>query len=331
MQPPRFWYNDAEGRDRAMTLQLLLRPVSWLYASVAQSRARNARRVDVLPAVCVGNLTVGGAGKTPVVRAIRTRLAARGLDTHTLSRGYGGKLKGPLRVDAARHTALDVGDESLLHARDGPAWIGADRVASAQAAKAAGAGALVLDDGFQNTGLRYTRSILVFDAARGVGNGRVVPAGPLREPVESGLQRADAIILMRPGPNEGTVEPRLADMLARAALPVIDAWLEPAAAPPNKPLFAFAGIGDPDKFFALLERLGAKLAGRLAFPDHHPYSERDMTNLAIDASTAGARLITTEKDSVRIGSRWKPQVSVLPVVARFSDDAALDDVLKAIA
>jgi tetraacyldisaccharide 4'-kinase len=330
MQPPRFWYDDAEGRDRATTLQLLLQPVSWIYAAAAQSRARSARPVDVLPAVCVGNLTLGGAGKTPIVRALRAKLAARGLAVHTLSRGYGGKLKGPLQVDPARHTAADVGDEPLLHARDGPAWIGADRVVAATAAKAKGAQALVLDDGFQNTGLRYTRSILVFDAVRSVGNGRIFPAGPLREPLAGGLKRADAVVLMRPAPGAGDVDPRLAEALSRADVRTIDAWLEPAAPPPDKPLFAFAGIGDPDKFFAMLERLGARLAGRVAFPDHHPYSERDMTNLAIDASTAGARLITTEKDSVRIGGRWKPQVSVLPVVARFSDEAAIDALLAGV-
>jgi tetraacyldisaccharide 4'-kinase len=326
MQPPRFWYGDVDGRDRALTLQLLLRPVSWIYGAVADARMRRARSAQVLPAVCVGNLTLGGAGKTPIVRAVRARLAARGIAAHTLSRGYGGRLKGPLRVDPARHAAADVGDEPLLHARDGPAWIGADRVASAQAAKAAGAQALVLDDGFQNPALAYTRSLLVFDAARGVGNGRVFPAGPLRESLRSGLARADAVILMRAA-RDGATEPTLVDALQRAGKPVLDAWLEPAAAPPAKPLFAFAGIGDPDKFFATLEALGANLAGRLAFPDHYAYTERDMTNLAIDAAAKGARLITTEKDAMRIGARWKPQVSVLPVTAKFSDDAALDALL----
>lgn len=329
MQPPRFWYEGAEGRDRAPVLQLLLRPASWAYAGVVDARMHGARPVDVLPAVCVGNLTVGGAGKTPLVRAIRARLVARGLAVHTLSRGYGGKLKGPLRVDPARHTAADVGDEPLLHAKDGPAWIGADRVAAAHAAKADGATALVLDDGFQNAGLRYTRSLLVFDAARGAGNGRVLPAGPLREALHAGLARADAVVLMGAA-ERVAVEPRLARALDKVRRPVLSAWLEPTGALPKGPLFAFAGIGNPDKFFATLETMGAEIAGRLAFPDHHAYSERDMTNLAIDAAAKGARLITTEKDAVRIGRRWKPQVSVLPVVARFSDEAALDALLAGV-
>ena len=310
-------------------LQLVLQPVSWLYAAAAEAKAARAKPEDVLPAICVGNVTLGGAGKTPVTRAIRARLAARGLEAHVLSRGYGGKLKGPLRVDPKRHTAENVGDEPLLHARDGPAWIGADRAALARLAKSAGARAVVLDDGFQNDTLRCAASVLVFDAALGIGNGRVFPAGPLREPLQSGLKRADGVILMHAAQGAREVEEKLATGLKGFNGPIIDAWLEPAGAVPDKPLFAFAGIGDPDKFFAMLERLGGKLAGRLAFPDHHPYSERDMTNLAIDAAALGARLITTEKDSVRIGARWKPQVSVLPVVARFSGEAAIDALLRA--
>ncbi len=329
MQPPRFWY-DPDHRDEARVLQLALRPASWLYAAAAGIKSARARPETVLPAICVGNLTLGGAGKTPVTRAIRARLQARGLDTHVISRGYGGALKGPLRVDAARHTAAEVGDEPLLHARDGAAWIGADRAVVAHLAKAGGARAVVLDDGFQNSALRYAAALLVFDAALGVGNGRVFPAGPLREALRVGLKRASGVIVMRAGAG-GDIEEKLALGLKGFAGPVIDAWLEPVGALPDKPLFAFAGIGQPDKFFATVESLGGKLVDRLAFPDHHAYSERDMTNLAIDAAAIGARLITTEKDFVRIGSRWRPQVSVLPVVARFSDAAALDALLAAAA
>ncbi|MDX2234193.1 MAG: tetraacyldisaccharide 4'-kinase [Hyphomonadaceae bacterium] len=330
MQPPRFWYDDASGRDAAPALQLLLRPVSWVYAAVARGKVARARPEAVLPAVCVGNATAGGAGKTPIVRAVRARLSARGVDAHTLSRGYGGALKGPLRVDGGKHTAADVGDEPLLHARDGAAWIGADRVAAARAAKAAGAQALVLDDGFQNMGLAYALSLLVFDARLGAGNGRVHPAGPLREPLGDALSRADGVIVMRDAAGDGEIQARLRHALGAFRGPVIPAWIAPSAPLPDKPLFAFAGIGQPDKFFATLEAAGARLAGRLAFPDHHPYSERDMTNLAIDAAASGARLITTEKDFVRIGTRWKPQVSVLPVGVHFADEAALDALLSRI-
>ncbi len=328
MLPPRFWY-DPDHRDEARVLQLALRPASWIYAAAAGIKAARARPAFVLPAICVGNVTLGGAGKTPVTRAIRARLQANGIDTHVISRGYGGALSGPLRVESTRHTAAEVGDEPLLHARDGPAWIGADRAEVARLAHEAGASAVVLDDGFQNNTLRYDASVLVFDAALGIGNGRGFPAGPLREPLHAGLKRASGVILVRPGASAGEVQEDLRRALLDFAGPVIDSWVEPVGALPVKPLYAFAGIGHPDKFFAMLERLGANLAGRLAFPDHHLYSERDMTNLAIDAAAVGAQLITTEKDAVRIGARWRPQVSVLPVVARFSDDAALDALLSA--
>jgi tetraacyldisaccharide 4'-kinase len=331
MQPPRFWYDGAEGRDVAPTLQLVLQPASWIYAAAARARIANARPEFVLPAVCVGNVTLGGAGKTPLVRAIRARLAARGVATHTLSRGYGGRLKGPLLVDGARHTAADVGDEPLLHARDGAAWIGADRVASAKAARRAGAQALVLDDGFQNTGLGYALSLLVFDAEAGVGNGRVFPAGPLREPLKDALARADGVIVTQPARDAADMQPALAKALTAFKGPVLRAWVEPSAPAPEKPVFAFAGIGRPDKFFGTLAAQGADIVGRLAFPDHHPYSERDMTNLVIDAAALHARLVTTEKDFMRIDARWRPQVSVLPVTAKFSDDAALDALLARIA
>jgi tetraacyldisaccharide 4'-kinase len=330
MQPPRFWFDGATGRDSVPALQALAQPASWLYGAVAASKRRRATPVDVLPAVCVGNVSVGGAGKTPIVRAIRARLSARGLAAHTLSRGYGGKLKGPLQVDAQRHTAEDVGDEPLLHARDGAAWIGADRVAAAEAAKAAGAQVLVLDDGFQNFGLSYALKLLVFDAEQGVGNGRLLPAGPLREPLADALARADGVIIVHGTPQARHVQRRLVEGLKAFRGPLIHSWVTPAGGLPPKPLFAFAGIGRPEKFFATLEAMGGQIVQRMGFPDHHAYSERDMTNLAIDAAAVQARLITTEKDLMRIGGRWRPQVSVLPVRAEFSDDAALDALLAKI-
>lgn len=326
MRPPDFWYDPEHFRD-VPVLQTTLRAVSGVYRAVSEMQRAQAKPQHVLPAVCVGNVTLGGAGKTPIVRAVRRRLSARGLETHVLSRGYGGKLKGPLRVDPAVHMHSDVGDEPLLHARDGAAWIGRDRVALATAAQAAGAQAVVLDDGLQNWGLAYDVSLLVIDAQKGCGNGRLFPAGPLREPLAAGLKRASAVIVTVPTAAHAELHPTIAGVLKSAGLPVIRSWLEPAGALPDKPLFAFAGIGRPDKFFETLERMGATLVARMGFPDHYAYAERDMVNLAADAAHAGARLITTEKDFVRIDRRWRTQVSVLPVEARFSDDAALDAAL----
>jgi tetraacyldisaccharide 4'-kinase len=332
MQPPRFWYG-AEGRDSALLLQAIAQPFSWLYAAVGAARIANtAPRRVAAPVVCVGNLTVGGAGKTPVVRAIRAQLKAMGVDAHTLSRGHGGALKGPLRVDPS-HAASDVGDEPLLHAHDGAAWIARDRLAGATAMIAAGAQAIVMDDGFQNPALVKDLALLVFDAEAGAGNARVVPAGPLREPLATGLARADAVILMHgskaPVRDEDDAPSRLDLALATFGKPVLHATLEPEAAAPEGPLIAFAGIGRPQKFFDTLTALGAEMVDGASFPDHHAYTEADLKTLAAHAAAHGARLITTEKDHVRLPATWRERVLALAVVARFADPDALSALLRA--
>lgn len=316
MRAPEFWSGRAEGRDAAPMLRALLTPMSWLYAAAAAARwaTTTPARVDA-PVICVGNVSVGGVGKTPVVRAVRALLRARGVEAHALSRGHGGRLPGPVRVDPSIHMAADVGDEPLLHARDGPAWIARDRVAGAQAAVAAGARAIVLDDGFQNPTLAKDLSLVVVDAQDGFGNGAVLPAGPLREPVATALARADAVILMGDGP--AADDPRLARMTR------LRAWIEPAGAAPEGPLVAFAGIGRPQKFFDTLTARGGDLADAVPFADHHPYSERDLAFLAKLAAERDARLVTTEKDHVRLPAAARSAILTLPVTARFADEAAL--------
>lgn len=326
MQPPKFWYG-AEGRDTAPMLQLLARPLSWLYAGVTASKIANAQPVAVdATVICVGNLTVGGTGKTPVVRAIRARLADIGIVAATLSRGHGGRLKGPVQVSAS-HTAADVGDEPLLHARDGAAWIARDRLEGARAIAASGVRAIVMDDGFQNPALAKDLSLVVFDAAAGAGNGRVVPAGPLRETLAAGLARADAVILMHNG-NAAAETSTLRDALAAFKGPVLSARLTPAATAPAGKLVAFAGIGRPEKFFDTLTALGADMADAITFADHHPYSSGDIERLRAHAEAHQARLITTEKDHMRLPAAMRDTVLTLPVTAAFDDAATLDALLK---
>jgi len=332
MQPPRFWYG-AEGRDSALVLQALAQPLSWLYAAVGAAKIAHTTPGRVAaPVICVGNLTVGGAGKTPVVRVIRARLKAAGIEAHTLSRGHGGALKGPVRVNDM-HTAVDVGDEPLLHARDGGAWIARDRLAGAHAMIAAGAQAIVMDDGFQNPALAKDLSLLVFDAEAGAGNARVVPAGPLREPLKTGLARADAVILMHgsraPAREDDDDPSRLDRALEGLGKPVLHATLEPEGEAPAGPLLAFAGIGRPQKFFDTLKALGADMVDGASFPDHHAYAEADLKNLVAHAGVHGARLITTEKDHVRLPPVWRAQVLTLPVAARFAECDVLDALLRA--
>jgi tetraacyldisaccharide 4'-kinase len=324
MRPPEFWKADVSGRDTAGMLRALLTPVSWAYAAVAAHRYRTTiTRHAPVPVICVGNLTVGGAGKTPLARAIRAKL---GPTAHTLSRGYGGRVEGPLRVTPDMDSR-EVGDEPLLHARDGGAWIARDRYAGALAAAQAGAQAIVMDDGFQNAALGKDLSIIAVDPHYGVGNGGVFPAGPLRERLGDGMARADAVVMLH---NIAGEAPAANDWLAGFAKPVLSATLQPTADIPPGKLVAFAGLARPEKFFDTLESLGAELSEAVPFDDPHIYAEDDLNVLAQIAEERGAQLITTEKDAARLSSEWRTRVAVLPVAARFADEAALDALLQPI-
>ncbi|MBI1252399.1 MAG: tetraacyldisaccharide 4'-kinase [Alphaproteobacteria bacterium] len=318
MRAPDFWSGDAEGRDRAPMLQAVLLPLSVVYSAGADARRAltTPYKADA-PVVCVGNFTLGGGGKTPIVRALRARL---GPNAHVVARGYGGAARGPLQVSLG-HGADDVGDEPLLHARDGATWVSRDRAAGARAAIAAGARVILLDDGFQNPTLHKDLSVIVVDTAFGVGNGRVFPSGPLRESLRTGLARADAFVLA----GEGAAP----DYLRASGKPLLRAHLAPQGAAPNGKVLAFAGLARPQKFFDTLEALGADIADCVPYPDHHAYSRDEIAWLRTLARERGASLITTEKDHVRLSEADK-DIAVLPVRAVFDDDAALDALLAPI-
>lgn len=326
MRPPEFWRADARGRDTALALRALLTPISWAYAAVAAHRIRTTiARHAPIPVMCVGNLTVGGAGKTPIARAVRAKL---GPHAHMLSRGYGGRVEGPLRVTPDMD-AREVGDEPLLHARDGAAWIARDRFAGAMAAAQAGAHAIVMDDGFQNPALAKDLCIVAVDPEYGVGNGQVFPAGPLRERLADGLARADAIVMLH-APRPGDETSAAQDWLANFAKPILNARLQHTGDIPQGKLVAFAGLARPEKFFDTLAAAGAQVTELVPFGDHHFYSEEDLGVLAQMAEEREAQLITTEKDAARLSPEWRARVAVLPVTARFDDEAALDALLAPI-
>ncbi|MEZ5958196.1 MAG: tetraacyldisaccharide 4'-kinase [Hyphomonadaceae bacterium] len=325
MRPPEFWKAETDGRDAALALRALLTPVAWAYAAVASHRFRSTTaRHAAAPVVCIGNLTVGGAGKTPISRAIRAKL---GPHAHTLSRGYGGRAIGPLRVTPDMD-ASEVGDEPLLHARDGAAWVSRDRYAGAQAAAQAGAHVIIMDDGFQNPTLAKDLCIVAVDPAYGIGNGQVFPAGPLRERLSEGLTRTDAVVMLHNTWSEDT--PEQPDWLRGFAKPVLQASVSPIGGAPGGPLVAFAGLARPEKFFDTLEAVGADLAETVPYPDHHPFSKDDLAWLTQLAAERGAKLITTEKDAARLSPEWRERMAVLPVAARFADEAALDALLAPI-
>lgn len=316
---PEFWTKDG-------ALARLLAPLGRVYdIGVGHRLASRQGHACGLPVICVGNLVLGGAGKTPTAIALAQRLSALGRVPHILSKGYGGRAVAPTRVDPLRHGAAEVGDEPLLLARTAPVWVGRDRVDLARAATAAGADCLILDDGFQDPALIKTATLLVFDGGYGVGNGRVVPAGPLRETPQRGLARADACLII------GADQTGLATGLL-AGRPCFSAHLAAQPGPEllQAPLLAFAGIGRPEKFFASLEGIGAILAGRRAFPDHHPYTDAQMQALARDAERIGARLVTTEKDAMRLSSEWRGRVAVLPVALQFADQGGIDHWLNGV-
>lgn len=325
MRAPRFWSNPP---DRPGVLARLLAPFAALWTRVTRRRLARGAGVRVgVPVICVGNLTAGGSGKTPTVIALVMRLAARGVAVHVVSRGHGGSLAGPVRVDERRHTAREVGDEPLLLAAFAPVWVGRDRVAAARAAVAAGAKAIVMDDGLQNPGLARDLSIVVVDAGFGFGNGRVIPAGPLREPVGDGLARADVVLAIGAPAERARFR---AAWPAVARLPVVEGALAPLATGMDWTglrALAFAGIGRPEKFFATLRDVGAEVVATRAFGDHEPYAPRILARLEGEARGLGAQLVTTEKDAARLPPAFRPRVLVLPVRLEIADWTALDAAL----
>ncbi len=315
---PEFW-------ARQGLVPRLLQPLAWGYAAAGAARRAWTRPwCAPVPVICVGNLVAGGAGKTPLAIAIARRLRLSGRAVHLLSRGYGGRLAGPVAVDPMRHDAAQVGDEPLLLAEAAPCWVARDRIAGAKAAIAAGAKLLLLDDGLQNPSIAKDLSLLVIDGEYGLGNGRVLPAGPLREPLRMGLARADAVVLM--GEDRAGVTPLL------GAKPVLRTRLvaENAGAFAGRAVVAFAGLGRPAKFFATLIGLGARVVARHAFADHHVYRADELHRLLMEAEAARALLVTTAKDAARLPGEWRARVAVLSVAATFDDVGALDRLIDGI-
>lgn len=312
MRPPAFW-RGGPGHPAAR----LLSPLAALYGTMTVRRMGRPGQRAPCPVLCLGNFTLGGAGKTPAARAVAAILRARGETPVFLSRGYGGRLPGPVQVEPGCHGAGDVGDEPLLLARDAPVVVARDRVAGAALCREIGATVIVMDDGLQNPGLAKDLAFAVVDGGAGHGNGRVFPAGPLRAPASRQWPHVAGVILIGGG---GAGEP-VAAQAAAWGLPVHRGRL--AAEGPDfagRRVLAFAGIGRPEKFFATLAEAGADLAATRSFPDHHPYRPADLHRLAAEARHLGAALVTTEKDSVRLPTGF---AEALPVRLVFEHPGAL--------
>jgi len=324
MREPAFWYRPPSLLSR------LLAPLGAIYGAVTARRMMRPGASAGRPVICIGNYHVGGAGKTPTTLALVTILRAMGEQPIVVSRGYGGTMQGPVRVDLSLHRAADVGDEPLMMAASAPVIVSRDRVAGAALARTQGASVVLLDDGFQNPALRKDASLIVIDAVRGVGNGGVFPAGPLRAPLTMQMARTDALIVI----GKGDAADGVADSIRPRGAPVLRAHLVPdhaaVAALRGRRVLAFSGIGDPMRFVATLTACGIDVAGQRAFADHHAFTPDEIARLVADAAAKSLTLVTTEKDMARIRSdtrlaSYADGIHVLPVTLQFSDEDALRD------
>ncbi len=326
---PDFWWQPGLSLKA-----VLLSPLAWIYGNVAGRRLMaSAKSRSKLPVVCIGNFVVGGTGKTPFAIALAKRLREEGLRPGFLLRGYGGRKKGPLLVEPGVDGAADVGDEALLLAEHAPTIISADRPAGARLAEGQPIDVLLMDDGFQNPSLAKDLSLLLVDCSVGFGNGFCFPAGPLRAPAGKQILKADCLILV----GDGDAAEEAAHLAGRRALPILHAHIRPQMneALGGQKLFAFAGIGRPDKFFASLKSLGYDVKRTRGFADHHRYTEAEVQTLMVEAEEEGLQLVTTAKDMARLATRgeemfrWiSSRTEVLDVAMEINDEDRLIGLVK---
>jgi tetraacyldisaccharide 4'-kinase len=328
MREPAFWYRPASWKSH------LLKPLAALYGAVAAHRLQRKGLAAGIPVFCIGNYHGGGAGKTPTVLALASLLRELGETPVVLSRGYRGKLRGPVRVDGAKHSAADVGDEPLMLSQSVPVVVSRDRADGVALAKSLAATVILMDDGFQNPAVAKDASLIVIDSVRGIGNAKVMPAGPLRAPLSLQIARTDALIVI----GGGHAADGVAGTVARQGKPVLSARFRPdeasLSALRGKRVLAFAGIGDPARFFATLREAGVDVADVRKFPDHHPLTPDETASLVAEAESNGLTLVTTEKDMARLRTPeglpdWARSIVPFKVTLAFDDAAALRQFVSA--
>ena len=319
MREPAFWYRPRSFKSH------VLRPLGALYGAIAERRMMRKGLDAGIPVLCVGNYHVGGAGKTPTVLALTKLLRTLGETPVVLSRGYGGRLQGPVLVDRERHSAADVGDEPLMMVREVPVAVASDRLGGVALARSQGATVILMDDGFENPRILKDAAVIVIDSARGIGNGKVLPAGPLRAPLKAQMSRTDALVLI----GDGQAADGIAAEIAGRGKPVLRARLKPEAASvaqlSGKPVLAFAGIGDPERFFGTLRACSIDVARTRPFADHHMFSKAEIDALVAQAQREQLTLVTTEKDLARLSGMAGLAADIVPfaVTLEFDDTPGL--------
>ncbi len=323
MRQPNFWYFDEPN-----LLAKLLYPLSIIFSLLGRiSLFFVAPWKASVPVICIGNLVVGGSGKTPTAIAIATVMKSKGWEPHFLSRGYGGTTTEPLLVNIQKHSSNIVGDEALLLAEICPTWVSSDRTKTAKLAIENGANILILDDGFQNAGIKKDLSIIVIDGEVGFGNKHLLPAGPLRENIAKGLKRSNAALIL--GNDTKMIADQILDYTGKE-FPILCGSIEPTPVQPQffeKKFVAFSGIGRPKKFFDTLDKIGLDIIDTFAFDDHHPYSKEDLIKLSRYANRHGAELITTSKDRRRINTNINVAINELPIYIKWQKTNELDKFL----
>ena len=312
IKTPHFW-------TELSWQSVILFPVSyiWRFGHYAQQKILNTKETEI-PVICVGNLTVGGSGKTPVVITLCRFLSGIGKSTSILTRGFGGKEKGPIFVSTNLHQSLDVGDEPLMMAHSLDVCVSRNRPLGANhILDKKKYDCIVMDDGLQNPTLKKDLNIAVFDGKFGIGNGFLLPAGPMRQKLEVGIQNIDLVIF------NGKDETGLGQKIP-PHIPIFTGELQPdeeiVEKMKNRRVYGFAGIGNPSRFFKTLNNIGADLVGEAHFADHHPYTNADLTQLYEEAMQSGAELVTTQKDWMRLPTDWRDRVLTVPVRIHFSAD-----------
>lgn len=314
MKTPEYWQSNS-------FISKLLSPLGWLYGSLTQLRLKIKKSPKAeVPVICIGNITAGGTGKTPVSISIAKMLATEMFHPFFVTRGYGGKLQ-DVMVNNKKHTAHDVGDEPLLLSKQAPVIVNANRFEAAQKAVEQGADVVIMDDGFQNPSLHKDLSFLVFDGHYGIGNGRIIPAGPLRETLQDGVKRADAVIIMGKDKHE---------LAQKCGLPVFFGHTEASQSSidGSQDVIAFAGIGHPQKFYHTLKQQGFNVVKTVDFPDHHFYTRDELDKIIAEAKKLNAQIYTTGKDFVKIPALYHNDINVLDVAVVWDNPEKLVAFIK---